>query len=476
MFSATKFVVAGVIVALFGGFLLAGVLTQQQSQESVPAVGATASASRAADPTSEGTAAPEALVSDDLVPGVALVTEEVEPGVLRVVSDGFRALSREGLGFDGDDGADGDGGVLNLHIKVGPHGSVWILGPHESFQVGEQPSYPSYGPGAFWIRDEVKVAPDGTLWALDEQWPGLPSGTLRQSSDGSWIERFEDVSAFDIAPDGTIWAEGRGVNRSRPLEGEDPAPAGWRRVGPDRGSGTIRELAIRPIAHPLAKGEEHVDYQVWLRSHDGDLRPEDAVLEQVLISPAGTADSAEHGDFPGGPMAMPPGLAGPFDVGSDGTMWLYQYVDLPVPGRQSGGGDEPASEHLPFLIRVDPAGSMTTFGAEDGVPQMIGLYHEGFRGNFEGPLEVAPAGSVWLSPTSERRFGMGDGDCDGLARFDGVTWTRYLRDACIYAVDTAADGTLWVQAGEWLRTDDEYPPPGAVHTYAITPEAVAATE
>ena len=36
MFSATKFVVAGAIVALFGGFLLAGVLTQP-SDESVPA-------------------------------------------------------------------------------------------------------------------------------------------------------------------------------------------------------------------------------------------------------------------------------------------------------------------------------------------------------------------------------------------------------------------------------------------------------
>ena len=37
MFSATKFVVAGVIVALFGGFLLSGVLTQPREDESVPA-------------------------------------------------------------------------------------------------------------------------------------------------------------------------------------------------------------------------------------------------------------------------------------------------------------------------------------------------------------------------------------------------------------------------------------------------------
>jgi len=42
MFSATKFVVAAVIVALFGGFLLAGVLTQQ-GEEPLPAVGASAS-------------------------------------------------------------------------------------------------------------------------------------------------------------------------------------------------------------------------------------------------------------------------------------------------------------------------------------------------------------------------------------------------------------------------------------------------
>jgi len=37
MFSALKFVAAGVIVALFGGFLLAGVLTTPQGDEMVPA-------------------------------------------------------------------------------------------------------------------------------------------------------------------------------------------------------------------------------------------------------------------------------------------------------------------------------------------------------------------------------------------------------------------------------------------------------
>jgi hypothetical protein len=59
MFSATKFVVAGAIVAPFGGFLLSGVLTQQ-GEETLPAVGASASASAEIaatvdpDPTTEG--------------------------------------------------------------------------------------------------------------------------------------------------------------------------------------------------------------------------------------------------------------------------------------------------------------------------------------------------------------------------------------------------------------------------------------
>ena len=45
MFSATKFAMAAVIVALFGGFLLSGVLTQQPGDEPIPAAGASASPS-----------------------------------------------------------------------------------------------------------------------------------------------------------------------------------------------------------------------------------------------------------------------------------------------------------------------------------------------------------------------------------------------------------------------------------------------
>jgi len=73
MFSATKFIVAGVIVALFGGYLLAGVLTPQPSDDSLPAAVSPAStepdASKVAAPTTEVTNAPERTATADLLPG-----------------------------------------------------------------------------------------------------------------------------------------------------------------------------------------------------------------------------------------------------------------------------------------------------------------------------------------------------------------------------------------------------------------------
>ena len=63
-----RFVVVGVIMALFGGFLLAGVLTQP-NEEWAPAVGASASATPSPYTT--------------YLPGVDLLTALVEPGVHR---------------------------------------------------------------------------------------------------------------------------------------------------------------------------------------------------------------------------------------------------------------------------------------------------------------------------------------------------------------------------------------------------------
>ena len=70
MFSALKFVTAGVVVALFGGFLLAVILTTQQGDEVLPAA---------------VTESPSPITSEELLSG--MVTEEVKPGVFRVLHD-----------------------------------------------------------------------------------------------------------------------------------------------------------------------------------------------------------------------------------------------------------------------------------------------------------------------------------------------------------------------------------------------------
>ena len=63
----------------------------------------------------------------------------------------------------------------------------------------------------------------------------------------------------------------------------------------------------------------------------------------------------------------------------------------------------------------------------------------------------------------------GDG-IDGVARFDGETWSRFLQGRCVEAMDIAADGSVWMLAS---KSDARFP---LAHVYVITPEAVAATE
>ena len=101
MFSALKFVVASVIVALFGGFLLAGVLTTPQGDEMAPAA---------------VTSSPSPMTTEELLS--TMVTEEVEPGVFRVDDDGVRDLAS----------ADYD------YVVVGQDRSIW-LGSHTGHLV-----------------------------------------------------------------------------------------------------------------------------------------------------------------------------------------------------------------------------------------------------------------------------------------------------------------------------------------------------
>ena len=164
MFSATKFVVAGAIVALFGGFLLAGVLTQRPSDEMTPGV---------------EVASPEASASASPSSTIGLVTEEVKHGVYRVLDDG--------AGHDLTSTAASD---APREIAVGNDGSVWLHVGTESegrlFRLGDAADHaiPSR-PG----RARITAAPDGSVWMLggllDEAWLG---DRVIRLLDGEWSE------------------------------------------------------------------------------------------------------------------------------------------------------------------------------------------------------------------------------------------------------------------------------------------------
>jgi hypothetical protein len=205
MFSATKFVVAGVIVALFGGFLLTNVLTQQ-GEQSLPEVGASASEE----------------IRSDLLPGVDLEVEEVGPRLVRVLGDGERQTLRN-----------------IVDVAVAPNGDVWVrrqngtvyrLGaPGNAFQ---QRAFHPHGAfhrhvdgtlriadrrleGERWVKDpdrfcadRGRLALDGTCWVPFQ--PGA-GGALRRLDESGQRFDIDSVAGYpptglvDIAPDGTVW-------------------------------------------------------------------------------------------------------------------------------------------------------------------------------------------------------------------------------------------------------------------------------
>jgi len=448
MFSATKFVVAGVIVALFGGFLLTGILTQP-SDEVVPAIAASASASAQVEPTVEATTKPETspeaattqqtevITRSDLLQGVDLVTEEVELGVFRVVNDGVRELTwpadRKDLYLNG---------VLDRSIAAGPDGSVWLFWPNESFRLG-QPGSTRWGRDPLpWGTEDIEIAPDGTVLRVR-------SGLRYLDQNDQWQSAYEG-SFLDIeaAPDGTLW--GVWPNRYRCRKNTTGAGKGC--------ASYVSRLDLRDnddtVGHasPAFKNHRYAgvigfwvtdDGTIWLwdmweptkggRGKHSLTRSDGRVFERI--------------DLPSGIRKSNP-ISVTADMNADGTLWA-----------QAG----PAGPST--LARFDGT-RWTTFDESDGVPPLGGHYqgHPGF-------LRVAPDGSVWVNPLGD--WEATGNECDGVASFDGEAWDRYLRGICIYAMDVAPDGNVWLQAGVMRHAGSGFEP---VEVYVITPEAVAATE
>jgi hypothetical protein len=206
IFNTAKFVVAGIVVALVGGFLLAAVLTGQQSDET------------------------------PLLPGVALVTEEVRRGVYRVFSDGEHDLSENvrSVAVTADEDVwieQHSDGTEHRVLQLGEPGVSVRSGDELSFDPSSDGNVVLRGEdgsrrilkGEHWVSLDVELhcgalgevlAPDGACWSVLTD---VRSGMQQVDADGERLtftpmEMGLDPDGAHVrhvvgAADGTIWTD-----------------------------------------------------------------------------------------------------------------------------------------------------------------------------------------------------------------------------------------------------------------------------
>jgi hypothetical protein len=345
MFSTVKFVAAAAIVALFGGFLLAGVLTTQQGDDMTPAA---------------ATESPSPMTSEELLSG--MVTEEVEPGVYRVINDGVRDLAYAGGTVD-----------------VTPDGNVWLSGPGDGqdlFRLGEERVFEGLtGEAPF-----RQVAPDGSLWAIGEdpdERPGI------YSFDGErWTERATATDllyALAVGPDGTVWVGAVEPDRHCPdIESDACYDSALLRLEDDGSLTTVEDWSDVHDGDAWLLGPGvSPDGDVWLVGEGGETKDG--------TEPAGALlrfDGEGWEAIPGPEGWAQDGLDG-LASGPDGTLWMDASRDV----------------NRGALARYDDAG-WTTFTDADGVEP----WHDtsGYWG-FMLPPAVAADGSLWLEDFDDYR-------------------------------------------------------------------------
>ena len=432
MFSAVKFITAAAIVALFGGFLLAGVLTTPQEGEVLPAAVTESPEPEATTAPKEPTLPPDPSVRTDILPGVALTVEEVEPGVLWVVNDG-----KSDFAFPVDP-------EVPYDIVAGHDGGIYVLEPGHYARLGEGGGSAGGHKGFDWnfvtVPSDVEVAPDGTIWAAfggrlySTRWgsgyetrhlPTTGPEPIEVTSDGTvWAVWLDDSGEPDSAVFGCLGADGW------TMVGEWPFDDGYLRVS-DRGE-------VWAVIPPFGWGFHEVH-----RFVDGAWRTEEQRFDRA-------------------------------DVGVDGTLWGIRddaYWDISDDRLTRFDGTEWTTFEPPEWIPTDVA--MRELAEDEWVPDDLEF-------SLWGEPHVAPDGSLWVPlrlGVLERDPDLGGGHqvvcdhgIDGVARFDGETWSRFLPGRCVEAMDIAADGSVWLLAS---KSDARFP---LARTYVITPKALAATE
>ena len=370
--SALKFVAASVIVALFGGLVLAGLFSTPQRDEVVPAA-------VTASPTTEAKdEARTKSVRTDILPGVELTVEEIEPGLYRVLHDGKRRLFR------------------GWALTAGMDGSIWGTRDWQFFEVGgrsyKPPSDREYGPSI--------VAPDGTVWDWHE-------GEIASFNGKRWkVRKRAEGSALAVGLDGSVWATL--VDKQDP-DWEDLARftgTGWDRtdVRVPRGSSPLFVNSGDDIwavidggLHRLVDGE----WDALGPPLDGvDVGPDGTIwaLRQPEVQVVEGGDPDDWADF----------------VTDDEGNWVFDYEDILMRYDGSEWQEWGPADGVPaglVGLRAAPDGSLwATAGAEscDG-----GMFHfDGttwnhyLAGRCTDVFEVAPDGSLWAVDGAEDTDGV----------------------------------------------------------------------
>ena len=371
--SALKFAAAAAIVALFGGFLVSGVLTTPNDDLTAPAA---------------VTASPSHMTTDELLS--SMVAEEVEPGVFRIVNDGYRDLWHPDMGSDPVRSPD----VVN----VGGFGAVWRITPdHRFFRLGEEATW-GFEPDVMDTSDpdvtdmspfHIEVGPDGRPWTVTNDEDLLVFDGEAWTDGGMCC----DPWAVTFGGDGTMWALGdEGLMWTLP-------GGGW-------GSSEWADFYYGEIIELVATD----DGEAWLLGI--------AFLGDVAVP------SFLHFDGSAWHIVPAPDGAYPiltFDVGPDGTVWAG--ADTSVPHRSlarldgsgwtifTGADGVPAWGHWQQMgppspvaeLEVAPDGSAWVNAAGcDGLARFDGQTSTPYlAGRCISDFDIAPDGSVWAVARSQ---------------------------------------------------------------------------
>jgi hypothetical protein len=266
IWGSARFVVAAAVVALFGGFVLAGILATPEADENSPAA---------------TTPSPSPVTVDSVLSG--MVVSEETPGVIVVENDGYRDVTNApGMWNDGA-------------IAVGRDGTVWIIWPAgRFFRLGDEVAFDleafyDGGDGSYDIRS-FEVGPDGTLWAI-----AANSIVAFDPGSDEWARLEADIGGVhDIAigADGTIWA----TTDAALVRFDDDGPSTY-----PWPPANVRDMNL----DSLSVSDDGVVWLMWEKDRDW-----------------GAVVRFDHGEWRFDPL---PGPVQPYveaDVSPDGILWV----------------------------------------------------------------------------------------------------------------------------------------------------------